>query len=78
MVKLLATVCIYVGTYTHNMLITFSWKTKQDSSDTHCSIVRSLKAPLNIISVSSSSSPLCGMGKCVLTQTTNSTYRRAF
>lgn len=37
---------------------TFSWKTKQDSRAVACSTVRSLKRPLNIISVSRSSSPL--------------------
>ena len=37
---------------------TLSWNTKQDSNATHCCTDRSLKAPLNIISVRSSSSPL--------------------
>ena len=46
--------------------VTFSWKTKQDNNDTHCSMVRSLKAPLNIISVNNSSSPLCGNAKCII------------
>ena len=34
---------------------TFTWKTKHDNNDTHCSMMRSLKAPLNAISISSSS-----------------------
>ena len=37
---------------------TFSWKTKQDSRAVACSAVRSLKRPLNTISVSRSSSAL--------------------
>lgn len=37
---------------------TFSWKTKQDSRAVACSTVRSLKRPLNTISVSRSSSAL--------------------
>lgn len=41
-----------------NCKLTFSWKTKQLSNATHCCGVRSLKAPLNIISVRSSSSAL--------------------
>lgn len=45
------------------MIPTFSWNTKQLRSATHCCDVRSLNAPLNIISVNSSSSALKKTGR---------------